>query len=448
MHTLLTRRMACILITAGIGLTAALAYPHAARVIAERKLARVRKDYREIAKACATLAVDNCGLCFPEDNHLSRELNSGLPLTFETQPSIFPKGGIVQYHRCLTTPIAYMRRLPGDPFNHGRQYAYASFRASSRSMNFMAILSSPGPDGKTDLPLEELRDRIEDYRNAKHAPWRMSPSDRGVIRQWIDPFLYDPTNGTLSRGDLLRVMETHHMCYGFGFPADPKWIDVSPPEMMPDLAPKDAGRKRAPGMDRNEEEADWSAWRVTLPLNFYKALAAAGVLEGDGQTYIGGVVADRVDRLRNHLGAFQEFFTHPTPRTIPEHRQALDAWRREDPRWWEAMRDVSLSMNEESRLRRMKMINQASYDLYPLVILYGKSQLLEAADEAGRDDAASALRRIAALRDGLKGIANSRELMKRDPGIERIHLELGRLCDELEANIAALGKQKETANLK
>ncbi len=83
----------------------------------------------------------------------------------------------------LTTPIDYLTTIPQDPFATGPVYDYAT------DYDSMWILRSLGPNESPDATLPEalrLIDEMEDW-------------------QWHgQSWLYDPTNGTNSSGDVMR----------------------------------------------------------------------------------------------------------------------------------------------------------------------------------------------------------------------------------------------------
>jgi len=93
----------------------------------------------------------------------------------------------------LTTPVAYVTSLFPDPFrpsNDKRTFAYW-VPPDGRGW----ILISPGPDDDFDLTLEQL-------------PRAYEPGNRaGYSDVLLSEFTYDPTNGTISGGDLWRVSQ-------------------------------------------------------------------------------------------------------------------------------------------------------------------------------------------------------------------------------------------------
>lgn len=83
----------------------------------------------------------------------------------------------------LTTPVAYLERLWNDPFGPGRRGMPYAYIADGDGY----LLISTGVDQDYDIPA---------------APF--TPAN--PVAQWarMIPHLYDPTNGSLSSGDVVR----------------------------------------------------------------------------------------------------------------------------------------------------------------------------------------------------------------------------------------------------
>lgn len=91
----------------------------------------------------------------------------------------------------LTTPVAYLRAFPPDPFADSRG---ATFGYLGIGMGW--ILWSPGPDRDENDPggPADIGARVERI----YSPGRGQPSPALVA------LMYDPTNGVLSDGDIIR----------------------------------------------------------------------------------------------------------------------------------------------------------------------------------------------------------------------------------------------------
>ncbi|MGI6456079.1 MAG: hypothetical protein ACOX5R_10740 [bacterium] len=84
----------------------------------------------------------------------------------------------------LTTPVAYLSALPVDPFAGDSQQHYRYFLQSTQNSY---LLAGMGPDQDADLTREILSTLPE---------WS---------REHLSPWLYDPSNGSVSSGDIIRL---------------------------------------------------------------------------------------------------------------------------------------------------------------------------------------------------------------------------------------------------
>jgi hypothetical protein len=138
------------------------------RFLENRALDRVERDWNDLRMACMNYGLDRCGVYYPPDTAERRKEEPGFPLTFEfdgdfiTRRPTGKKQEPVSFWFPLTTPIAFVREIPLDPFHPGHRYGYTCWNLHD-SYPVLAFFYSPGPDRKTDLPLSELRERIERY---------------------------------------------------------------------------------------------------------------------------------------------------------------------------------------------------------------------------------------------------------------------------------------------
>ena len=195
-----------------------------------RRLERVRADFALICEGVGGYGVDIAGLA-PPDTSLRREGDPSVPLTFEWESgyahrvgkakapgSIPPTAGSPLYNS-LTTPVRYAKpENLRDPFRRGAQYGYASWNWNHDGLWPVFILHSPGPDGRDDRDLVALRREVEALLMAQMAG---RPDDRqglrlGELLDLVVGDLYDPTNGTRSRGDLIMFSCGGMERVGFG----------------------------------------------------------------------------------------------------------------------------------------------------------------------------------------------------------------------------------------
>ncbi len=168
-----------LVVVAIIAILTGIALPNFLAAQTRSKVARVHNDLRAISLALESYHVDN--------SHYPPWLIGGMNI-YPTSWRLLP----------LTTPVAYMTSIPPkDPFRDRSQpfvydtYDYvdaASFAANGdpepcyRSRGSEWRLCSPGPD----------------LINTYGGPAYMNPPDN-------PGYDYDPTNGTVSKGDICRV---------------------------------------------------------------------------------------------------------------------------------------------------------------------------------------------------------------------------------------------------
>ncbi len=173
-----------LIVVAIIAILAAIAVPNFLEAQVRSKVSRARADMRSLRTAIETYSVDEGR--YPYGKSLA-------------VPSPYQK------LRQLTTPIAYISSIPGDPFNRGLElftlfypneptntYLYNSGAAefgngveqtAERYQGWS--LTSPGPDGELQF-----------------AYYAFSPSFIETKRYVV--WIYDPTNGTVSAGELFE----------------------------------------------------------------------------------------------------------------------------------------------------------------------------------------------------------------------------------------------------
>lgn len=197
-----------LIVVAIIAILAAIAVPNFLEAQVRAKTARVKNDLRTIATGIESYAVDYNSLPRDNDSDMDREYAAD----YNTKAN-----GATQ----LTTPVAYLTSLLKDPFtppgntditggaadgyrigsgtwSYGssggtnttppdHQDSYATMQAHGRAMAYITL--SPGPDKR--------REKIG-YKSFPFKPVNGTNNEVGI---YID---YDPTNGTLSGGDIMR----------------------------------------------------------------------------------------------------------------------------------------------------------------------------------------------------------------------------------------------------
>jgi len=174
-----------LIVVAIIAILAAIAVPNFLEAQTRSKVSRAKADIRTLATALESYRVDNN----------------------QYPPAMFLAGRVETLEdrwRFVTTPIAYITSIPPDPF--GDQDAQESFPAPPwkyRTFDFVAKVPVPPPnnDGFFDFL----------YSNyGKQGLWYVaSQGPNQVPELTISASLaglpYDPTNGTISGGDIVRI---------------------------------------------------------------------------------------------------------------------------------------------------------------------------------------------------------------------------------------------------
>ncbi|MFB3895279.1 MAG: type II secretion system protein [bacterium] len=171
-----------LIVVAIIAILAAIAIPNFLAAQTRSKVSRVKEDMRSIGTGLEAYRTDN------ENYPIGFDLSGEYPVDFEF---LYP----------ITTPIAYLTSIPLDPFFTARdntEYGYTK--------------SGPKPYWYWGIPRKDPNFGI-DGGVIRQCGWRIASSgpdgrhDKGIPQDaqwelnWID---YDPTNGTISRGEIMR----------------------------------------------------------------------------------------------------------------------------------------------------------------------------------------------------------------------------------------------------
>lgn len=167
-----------LMVVAIIAILAAIAVPNFLEAQTRAKLSRAKADMRTIMTALEAYRVD--ATSYPEDYAATTPRGDGLGR--------------------LTSPVAYISSVPLDAFG-GYYDSSRDVKVVSYSMGTAPdehpirwALSSAGPDRTDDtVPLF-------DYPGYSPRIWENPASGYSYYR-------YDPTNGTVSRGDIIRVSD-------------------------------------------------------------------------------------------------------------------------------------------------------------------------------------------------------------------------------------------------
>lgn len=194
-----------LIVVAIIAILAAIAVPNFLEAQVRSKVSRSKSDMRSIATALESYRVDNNKYC-PCDKGRDGSFIANLT----------PVNPRVQRLAWVTTPIAYMSSIPNDPFAPGKTepnvtvsdkinkshpiYVYWD----ERYADAFKASATTGPSMNPDLSTERAARGY--WALISYGPDR----DFEPAVAWPPPYLgvYDPTNGTVSNGDVWRFGAT------------------------------------------------------------------------------------------------------------------------------------------------------------------------------------------------------------------------------------------------
>ncbi|GIX45186.1 MAG: prepilin-type N-terminal cleavage/methylation domain-containing protein [Candidatus Hydrogenedentota bacterium] len=180
-----------LIVVAIIAILAAIAVPNFLEAQTRSKVARCKADMRSLTTAIESYAVDNntyplYGQIKPDGTVYEPAINRGL-----YDPNEFP-----HYH--LTTPIAYITSRPNDPFAD-KIIGPEPFIRYINYINMQYHLFSPNLAGSPPADAQQLFEKTGAWRLIGCGP----DGDRGADAKLN--VIYDPTNGTVSNGDVVRT---------------------------------------------------------------------------------------------------------------------------------------------------------------------------------------------------------------------------------------------------
>ena len=172
-----------LIVVSIIAILAVIAVPNFLEAQVRSKVARVKSDLRTMATALEAYFSD-------ENRYPPVPMGLG-PRFWRLKP--------------LTTPIAYISDIPSDPFDAADTHGHHRGRFSSGMYAYGArpltnasrwILASDGPDRRPS------GDRLQFMFYPGYSPGLFFGQVEGFTTE-----LYDPTNGTVSGGDIVRASD-------------------------------------------------------------------------------------------------------------------------------------------------------------------------------------------------------------------------------------------------
>jgi len=200
-----------LIVVAIIAILAAIAVPNFLEAQVRAKVSRVKADMRTIATALESYSVDNNN--YPWDGSEITDPDPPSAPGIYMGTNIPSRYGTMHLNPMLTTPIAYLSNVDfKDPFNaeksgsfgirylnlHGGFYkSLSQFRRSRYDQYYQVygfwVLSSFGPNKTTDTQNATDNPLVENIPGANVSSLMTR---------------YDPTNGTVSKGDVMRCQKT------------------------------------------------------------------------------------------------------------------------------------------------------------------------------------------------------------------------------------------------
>ena len=443
-------------IAAGLGImlataaAATLVYLH--QVSPARSLARVREDWDAVRKALSGAYVDWSS--FPSDTSQRRRSDPSIPLTFEWDVRVLPPRPTPSTKwppkadrnpparwppHLLTTPVAYMQRVPEDPFQPGSSYGYTCFN-SKDEVPPLLVLHSAGPNRQYEITTPQLRDMLASYMAVRiwsHAA--LTPQDRTALKQLVGPYVYDPTNGMRSAGDLVRLMDLPDDGCTWGWERETgPWANTPP---------LDNGTS-----DPAQVVQAWQAWKLGMlpppPASAVEAMNRTRLIPvpaplawhlGSSNLFERDTANPRrvsqaaLDAIRAKLGAIGgDVWDHPRPLTAAE-KAALERAPRDGHLWWgEIIPNLGSGMEGVEHLR--------ADEVYRTVALLGLSQIALALRDASSGQTTQSLARISFVRAAVQG-TDVRGITIREQTEKRTREELERLFSATERVISEAARK-------
>jgi len=195
-----------LIVVAIIAILAAIAVPNFLEAQTRSKVSRVKSDMRTIAVAEEAYFVD-----WNSYTHSNTEAQN--PESIGTSDPVGKWAGFQE----LTTPVAYITSIPRDGFGQNRYrfdiqggwrpdyFSLGSGNADTRESAGPPWERRPGFPSSTYAIGSNGPDKYDDTRgdlSIQNYPWKNI--DRNALTPVFVGLLYDPTNGTVSGGDIMR----------------------------------------------------------------------------------------------------------------------------------------------------------------------------------------------------------------------------------------------------
>jgi type II secretion system protein G len=169
-----------LIVVAIIAILAAIAVPNFLEAQTRSKVSRVKADLRTMATAMEAYRVDNTA--YPPHN---RRFGTAFLRITPVSRRYIP----------LTSPVAYITTTPQDPFFNGRD----DIATWGGPVFDYWVYDEPFPFG----PRKGTLWWMSSYGPDQQKNGNSAPAPGGGTYSWSTP--YDPTNGTVSAGEIIRL---------------------------------------------------------------------------------------------------------------------------------------------------------------------------------------------------------------------------------------------------
>jgi type II secretion system protein G len=181
-----------LIVVAIIAILAAIAVPNFLEAQTRAKVSRTKTDMRSLAVAVEAYRVDHNDYPFPSYGYST---NGATDSTFDIDN---PRQGVTTWtnNQNVTTPVAYITSLPRDVFSPEKVHWFGYCRANER----VYVLTSLGPN--LTRPDVSWADWQGGEIQEAYVVGALQDAQLGPL--YLIEATYDPTNGTVSAGDIWR----------------------------------------------------------------------------------------------------------------------------------------------------------------------------------------------------------------------------------------------------
>lgn len=203
-----------LIVVAIIAILAAIAVPNFLEAQIRSKVSRARADMRSLATGIEAYFVDNnsypaCTVTPAWSINNSARGNASSRVTFRTPRTTS------EMLATLTSPIAYINNVFADPFAESKGAAFGYYASGEERTDVRTRYSNPGQNQKGGWILVSYGPDVDesttngDQVESVYKVTVSQPSLTMITLFWsgtpvTDCYTYDPTNGTVSGGDVYR----------------------------------------------------------------------------------------------------------------------------------------------------------------------------------------------------------------------------------------------------